>query len=174
MKRIAIDMDEVMADANLRFREWYERDFARRILPEEIHGKFFREVVLPEHRETTMKYLHTEGFFKDMSVIEDSQEVILELSKKYEIFIVTAAMEFPTSFVHKYEWLKTHFPFIPWTHFVFCGDKSIIQADYLIDDHVRNFKGFTGQGILFTSPHNVHNPWTPRVNNWKEVGQLLL
>jgi 5'(3')-deoxyribonucleotidase len=174
MKRIAIDMDEVMADANLRFTEWYERDFARRILPEEIHGKFFREVVLPEHREATRKYLHTEGFFKDMSVIEGSQEVILALSKKYEIFIATAAMEFPTSFVHKYEWLKTHFSFIPWTHFVFCGDKSILQADYLIDDHVRNFKRFTGQGILFTSPHNVHDEWTPRVNNWQEVAALLL
>jgi 5'(3')-deoxyribonucleotidase len=109
-----------------------------------------------------------------MSVIEGSQEVILALSKKYEIFIATAAMEFPTSFVHKYEWLKTHFSFIPWTHFVFCGDKSILQADYLIDDHVRNFKRFTGQGILFTSPHNVHDEWTPRVNNWQEVAALLL
>jgi 5'(3')-deoxyribonucleotidase len=174
MKRIAIDMDEVIADANLRFREWYERDYARRLLPEEMHGKHFRDMVLPEHREFTIKYPHTEGFFKDMAVIAGSQEVIAELSKKYEIFITTAAMEFPTSFVHKYEWLKTHFPFIPPTHFVFCGDKGIILADYLIDDHVRNFKRFTGQGILFTSPHNVHELWTPRVNNWQEVAALLL
>lgn len=174
MKRIAIDMDEVIADANLRFSEWYERDFAKRILPEEIHGKYFREVVLPEHRQHIIQYLHTEGFFKDMAVIKDSQEVIYELSKKYEIFITTAAMEFPTSFVHKYEWLKAHFPFIPWTHIVFCGDKSIIHAHYLIDDHVRHFKRFSGQGILFTSPHNVYEEWAPRVNNWQEVAQLLL
>lgn len=174
MKRIAIDMDEVMADANLRFMDWYERDFGKRITVEEIHGKFFREVVLPEHRERTIKYLHTEGFFKDMAVIEDSQEVIEKLSKKYEIFIATAAMEFPTSFVHKYEWVKQHFPFIPWTHIVFCGDKSIIHADYLIDDHTRNFKRFSGQGILFTSPHNVNESWSPRVNNWQEVAKLLL
>jgi 5'(3')-deoxyribonucleotidase len=174
MKRIAIDMDEVMADANLRFREWYERDYARHLLPEDMHGKNFKDIVLPEHREFTMKYPHTEGFFKDMAVIEGSQEVIAQLSKKYEIFITTAAMEFPTSFVHKYEWLKAHFPFIPSTHFVFCGDKGIILADYLIDDRVRNFKRFTGQGILFTSPHNVHEQWMPRVNNWQEVAALLL
>jgi 5'(3')-deoxyribonucleotidase len=174
MKRIAIDMDEVMADANLRFREWYERDYARHLLPEDMHGKNFKDIVLPEHREFTMKYPHTEGFFKDMAVIEGSQEVIAQLSKKYEIFITTAAMEFPTSFVHKYEWLKAHFPFIPSTHFVFCGDKGILLADYLIDDRVRNFKRFTGQGILFTSPHNVHEQWMPRVNNWQEVAALLL
>ncbi|WP_197901547.1 5' nucleotidase, NT5C type [Rhodocytophaga rosea] len=174
MKRIAIDMDEVIADANLRFMDWYERDFGRRITLQEIHGKFFREVVSPEHREHTIKYLHTEGFFKDMAVIKDSQEVVYELSKKYEIFITTAAMEFPTSFIHKYEWLKQHFPFIPWTHMVFCGDKSIIHADYLIDDHSRHFKRFSGQGILFTSPHNVHEDWNPRVNSWKDVADLLL
>jgi 5'(3')-deoxyribonucleotidase len=174
MKRIAIDMDEVMADANMRFSEWYERDFARRILPHEMHGKYFREAVSPEHREHISRYLHTDGFFKDMAVIEGSQEVISELSKKYEIFITTAAMEFPTSFVHKYEWLKIHFPFIPWTHIVFCGDKSIIHADYLIDDHVKHFARFSGQGILFTSPHNMHEKWTPRVNHWQEVAALLL
>lgn len=174
MKRIAIDMDEVMADANLRIIDWYERDFSRRITPAEMHGKNFREVVAPEHHAKIREYIHTSGFFKDLAVIEGSQEVIFELSKKYEIFIATAAMEFPTSFVHKYEWLKQHFPFIPWTHVVFCGDKSIIQADYLIDDRSRNFKNFSGQGILFTSPHNVLETWTPRVNNWHEVAALLL
>jgi 5'(3')-deoxyribonucleotidase len=174
MKRIAIDMDEVIADAYLRIIDWYERDFSRRITMEELQGKSFMDVVLPEHRDKIREYLHTDGFFKDMSVIEGSQEVIFELSKKYEIFITTAAMEFPTSFVHKYEWMKAHFPFIPWTHIVFCGDKSIIHADYLIDDRSRHFKHFTGQGILFTSPHNVHETWTPRVNNWQEVAALLL
>ncbi len=174
MKRIAIDMDEVIADAYLRIIDWYERDFSRRISLEELQGKSFIDVVLPEHRGKIREYLHTDGFFKDMAVIPDSQEVIFELSKKYEIFITTAAMEFPTSFVHKYEWMKAHFPFIPWTHIVFCGDKSIIHADYLIDDRSRHFKGFTGQGILFTSPHNVHETWTPRVNNWQEVAALLL
>jgi 5'(3')-deoxyribonucleotidase len=174
MKRIAIDMDEVIADANLRIIDWYERDFSRRITFEELHGKSFMDVVLPEHRPKIREYLHTDGFFKDMAVIENSQEVIAELSKKYEIFITTAAMEFPTSFVHKYEWMKEHFPFIPWSHIVFCGDKSIINADYLIDDRSRHFKHFRGQGILFTSPHNVLEDWNPRVNNWKEVADLLL
>ena len=174
MKRIAIDMDEVIADAYKRIIDWYERDFNRRISLEELQGKSFIDVVPPEHRDKIREYLHTDGFFKDMAVIDGSEEVIFELSKKYEIFITTAAMEFPTSFVHKYEWMKAHFPFIPWTHIVFCGDKSIIHADYLIDDRSRHFKHFTGQGILFTSPHNVHETWTPRVNNWQDVAALLL
>ncbi|WP_338021727.1 5' nucleotidase, NT5C type [Bacillus pakistanensis] len=35
---------------------------------------------------------------------------------------------------------------------MFCGDKSIILADYLINDNVKNFKRFNGKGILFTAP----------------------
>lgn len=174
MKRIAIDMDEVIADALLRLIDWYERDFGKRISLEQIQGRYFRDVVDPEHREHAIQYLRMEGFFKDLSLVEDSQEVIYELFKKYEIFITTAAMEFPTSFVHKYEWLNKHFPFIPWTHIVFCGDKSIIHADYLIDDNVRHFEKFSGQGILFTSPHNVNEDWSLRVNSWREVAQMLL
>jgi 5'-nucleotidase len=174
MKRIAIDMDEVIADANQRFAEWYERDFNESILADKLHGKHFREAVKAEHKDKVTEYVRTDGFFKDMAVMPDSQDVLLALSKKYEIFITTAAMEFPTSFVHKYEWLKDHFPFIPWTHMVFCGDKSIIHADFLIDDHAKHFQRFTGQGILFTSPHNVNEDWTPRVNNWKEVAAMFL
>jgi 5'-nucleotidase len=174
MKRIAIDMDEVIADAYHRFNDWYERDFKLKLDPELIHGKYLRDVVPLEHREQVIKYPHTEGFFKDLPVMKDSQDVIFELSKKYEIFIASAAMEFKNSFVHKYDWLSVHFPFIPWTHIVFCGDKSIINADYLIDDHVRHFKNFKGHGILFSSPHNMNETWNPRVNSWKEVADLLL
>lgn len=174
MERIAIDMDEVIADANHRFYEWYERDFNIRITDEQIHGKYMRDIVHADHREKVIQYLHTDGFFKDLPVMADSQQVIQELSKKYEIFIASAAMEFKTSFVHKYEWLHEHFPFIPWTHIVFCGNKSILDADYLIDDHARHFKHFRGQGILFSSPHNLNESWNPRVNNWKEVADMLL
>jgi 5'-nucleotidase len=174
MQRIAIDMDEVIADAYHRFYAWYERDFNLKISQDQIAGKYLRDIVPDEHRERVMQYPHTEGFFKDLPVMKDSKEVILKLSKKYEIFIASAAMEFKHSFVHKHEWLREHFPFIPWTHVVFCGDKSILNADYLIDDHVRHFKHFSGQGILFTSPHNVNVEWNPRVDNWKEVADLFL
>jgi 5'(3')-deoxyribonucleotidase len=107
-------------------------------------------------------------------MIEDSQEVIKELNQHYEIFIATAAMELPTSFTSKYEWLKEHFSFLNERNLVFCGDKSIIKADYLIDDSPRNFIGFEGQGILFTNPYNLHVTDYVRVNNWKEVREFFL
>ena len=56
-------------------------------------------------------YLRSEDFFEDLPVVEDSQEVLAKLTEHYEIFIATAAMEFPNSFGPKYRWLRRHFPF---------------------------------------------------------------
>ena len=91
-----------------------------------------------------------------------------------QVFIATAAMEFPNSFLDKYQWLQRHFPFIEWRNFVFCGDKSILNADYLIDDNAYNFDGFRGQGLLFDAPHNALETRYRRVHSWQEVGELLL
>ena len=65
--------------------------------------------------------------------------------------------------------LQRHFSFIPPTHYVFCGDKCILRADYLIDDLPRNLLRFEGQGLLYTAPHNHGATGFVRVNDWQEV-----
>jgi 5'(3')-deoxyribonucleotidase len=90
------------------------------------------------------------------------------------LLVIAAAMQFPNSFMEKYDWLAKHLPFIPWTHIVFCGDKSVIATDYLVDDHAKNFIGFRGEGILFTAHHNVNVTGYRRVANWREVRALFL
>ena len=89
--------------------------------------------------------------------------------ENFEVFIVTAAQEFRNSLPDKHDWLHRHFPFIPWRNFVFCGDKSIILADYMIDDHVFNLETFQGKGLLYTASHNIHETGYTRVNNWEEI-----
>ena len=82
-------------------------------------------------------------------------------------------MEFPNSFGPKYRWLQRHFPFVPASNYVFCGDKGIVRANYLIDDLSRNFKRFVGQGILYTAPHNLGVSGYPRVDNWRQVADYF-
>jgi len=57
---------------------------------------------------------------------------------------------------------------------VFCGDKSIINADYLVDDTPRNLSRFNGEGILFSAHHNVYETRFRRVDSWGEIGELFL
>ena len=65
-------------------------------------------------------------------------------------------------------------PLHPRVHIVYCGDKSILRADYLIDDNPRQLRRFQGEGILYTSPHNMNVKGFKRVNDWLEVEQLFL
>jgi len=168
-KRIALDMDEVIADARKKFVELIAEREGLHLKPEDYAGRKIYDVVGPERASSIRNYLFEEGFFATLEVIEDSQEVVDWLMDHYHIFITTAAMEFPNSLDEKYDWLKRHFPRIHWKNFVFCGDKSIIKADYMIDDHVKNLVAFEGKGLLYTASHNIHEKRFTRVSNWKEV-----
>lgn len=173
-KRIAIDMDEVMADTMQRCLDLYNSDFELALTPAHFHGCSLFDIVAEQHREHVISYFHREDFFASIAVMKDSQEVIRALAAEHEIFVVSAAMEVPCSFAAKYEWLQRYFPFIPSSRIVFCGDKSIIFADYLIDDNVRQLSAFRGEGILFSAPHNARETRFRRVANWKEVRDMFL
>jgi 5'(3')-deoxyribonucleotidase len=166
MKRIAIDMDEVIADVYPKLLMYFERDFGWRPKPEEYAGHHLYHLKGTDH---IRKYLHTKGFFADLGIIANSQMVIQQLQEHYEIFIVTAAQEFRYSLSDKHEWLEAHFPFISWKNYVMCGDKSIIKADYMIDDHIRNLKSFDGVGLLYTATHNIYEEDYIRVDNWLDI-----
>ncbi|MBK7408601.1 MAG: 5'(3')-deoxyribonucleotidase [Saprospirales bacterium] len=164
--RIALDMDEVIADVLPAFLDLYATHFGVRLEKEDYWGeKIYRLPGASIIRES----LWEKGFFADLPVVEGSQEVVRWLTEHYDVFIVTAAMEFRNSLEDKFDWMQRHFPFLHWKNFVFCGDKSIVQADYMIDDHPFNLEAFHGKGLLFTASHNVSEQRFERVNNWNEV-----
>ncbi len=166
MRRIAIDMDEVIADILPKYLGLYHQQYGILLRKEDYWGKKIYQVPGAQDLRT---HLHTEGFFADLPVMEGSQEVVRELMDHFEVYIVTAAQEFRNSLPDKHDWLGRHFPFIPWQNFVFCGDKSIIRADYMIDDHVFNLETFQGKGLLYTASHNIQETRYTRVNNWEEI-----
>jgi len=102
-----------------------------------------------------------------------AQDVLQQLSSRFDIFIATQAMAVPNSLGSKYRWLQRHFPFIPPTQYIFCGDKSILRADYLIDDLPKNLLRFEGQGLLYTAPHNLTATGFLRVDNWQQVADYF-
>lgn len=164
--RIALDMDEVVADVMPKFVDAYEQEFGKRLIKADYWGKKIYDIPGATH---VRNVLYDKGFFRDLPLMPHAQEVVKELAEDYDIFFTTAAMEFRNSLEDKYDWLQDHFPFISWKRFVFCGNKSILRADYMIDDHPRNLLTFEGKGLLFTASHNIDEDRFTRVNNWLEV-----
>ena len=163
-----------MADALTEHLLRYNRDHDEQITKEDLHGKWLWDVVSTDRHPMLEMYLRSEDFFAVLDVMPESQRVMKALQQKYEVFIATAAMEVPTSFAAKYHWLERHFPFIPASHIVYCGDKGILRAEYLIDDNPRQLRRFQGEGILYSSPHNVNVTGYKRVKDWLEVEKLFL
>ncbi len=171
---IFVDMDDVVADAYQAHIDMYNEDFNENLTLEDTYGKEVWECVPKERQKSVIDHMFRVGFFKDLKVIPDSQEVLAELCKKHEVFTASTATEFPYSLREKSDWLDKHFPFIPWQRRILCGDKHILRGDILIDDYGYNLDGFQGRGIMFTSPHNVNITRFERANGWKEIAEKLL
>jgi 5'(3')-deoxyribonucleotidase len=167
-------MDEVMADALGEHLLRYNRHYGEQVTIADLEGKWLWDIVATDRHDVLDAYMRSDDFFEAMAVMPESQRVMQRLQMKYEVFIATAAMEVPTSFQQKYRWLAKHFPFIPASHIVYCGDKSILRADFLIDDNPRQLRRFSGEGILYSSPHNVGVKGYKRVDDWLEVEDLFL
>jgi 5'(3')-deoxyribonucleotidase len=166
-------MDDVLADATGQFINFYQKEFGVMVPRESLN---FKDEVegFPDHREVVSSFTFRKNFFRTMAVNDNSQEVMKKLNQKYEVFIVSSAMEFPNSLTEKLAWLNEHFPFLHWKQFVFCGKKSIVHGDYMIDDLPHNLETFNGTKLLYTAPHNLQFNHFKRVNNWKEIGETFL
>lgn len=170
--RIAIDMDEVMADALAEHVRRYNAAFGTQLAIADLRGRHLEDWVPAAQREAVEAMLDA-SFFADLAVIPDCQEVVRELAARHDVFIVTAAMDVPVSFDAKFRWLQRHFPFIPPARIVFCGDKGVVDADYLIDDRARHFARFKGRPLLFSAPHNAGESHYSRVSSWKDVREFF-
>jgi 5'-nucleotidase len=173
MKRLIVDMDDVIADATGQFIDWYEREFGVRVERAVLNGKQEGEG-FPDNHDILRQFPYRANFFRTMQKNDNSVEVLSELNKKYELFIVSAAMEFPQSLPEKLAWLQEHFTFLTWKQIVFCGSKAVVHGDFMIDDLPHNLERFNGEKFLFSAPHNRHINHFTRLNNWKEVGDRFL
>lgn len=171
MQRIAVDMDGVLADVYEQFFRFDEKDFGKRRPLQEVNGVDER-MAFPH----IMKYLFTPGFFRTAPVVKDSMEILHELNRQYEVYIVSAAMEFPQSLPEKFDWLQEHFSFLGWRQLVFCGNKTVIDADIMIDDHFKNLDHFQGVTFLYSQPHNLYISAGrhTRVESWRDIAAILL
>lgn len=167
-KRIAIDVDWVMAKLLHKWLEYYNILFDEELTTEDILEWSIVDFVKPEAEEVMLNILNLPDFYRDLAIRSTAAESIKELDKYYEILIVTDYFT-KESFKAKYDWLREHLPFIKRENLVFTGNKSLILADYLIDDGVHNLETFKGIGILYDAPYNRDETRFKRVHSWGEI-----
>lgn len=170
MKRLIVDMDGVMANVYHQLIKFEKEDSGKEIEASELVG--LSEI---EAFPNGKRHIHETGFFRTLPVMEGSQEAMEYLNNKYELYIVSAGMEFPNSLREKFDWLAEHFPFITWEQIVLCGSKKVVCGDIMIDDHPKNLNHFAGEKLIFTQPHNaqIENQHYKRVHSWEDIMNIL-
>lgn len=171
---IFVDMDEVIADTYQGHIDLYNQEFNTNFTKEDCDGKDFWQVVPEEHIDSVRGHARREGYYANLDVVAHSQDVLEKLSKRHEVFIASAAMQFPNSLIEKSDWLDKHFPFIPWQNRILCGEKYILNGDVLIDDRSYHLRKFPKRGILFTSPHNRQTNGIERADSWLDIADKFL
>lgn len=165
-KTIAIDMDGVIADVEAHALSLYEKHSGISLTKQDIIGK--NDItIFPDG--LFHQFVLRPGFFRDLPVMDGAIEALKKLSADFDIYIVSAAMEFPLSLAEKQAWLSEYFPFISWRNIIFCGDKSVVHTDYMIDDMCKNLDFCSGKPLLFTGFHNHEVTHHDRFDSWTEI-----
>lgn len=89
--------------------------------------------------------------------MEDSIEVIEYLNSKYEVFILSAAMEFPNSLRRNMTGSQSTFRLLHGEQIIFCGSKKAVTGDYMIDDYPKNLDTF--QERNYFSHNHIISMW---------------
>lgn len=171
---IYLDMDEVLADTYGAHLDIYNEEFGENLTVEDCMGREVWQCVPVDRQQSVKDHARNEGFFSSLKPINDSIRVVKELHLKHEVYIASAAMQFPNSLREKSDWLDQYFPFISWQHRILLGYKHILQGDVLIDDRSFNLQRFNGRPLLYTSPHNIGENHFERVHDWEHIADLFL
>lgn len=171
---IAIDMDDVLAETMEQMialvNDWNGTELA---VPDlyEMESVVFQDQAL---FTKLLEEFNKPGFARNLGVKPHAIDVVERLNERYDIYIATAAMEVPGTFQDKFHWLAEHFPFLSSQYFIFCGNKKVVQADFLIDDTAAQLRNFTGIGVLYDAPFNQSDTDFVRIKNWKAAEKYFL
>lgn len=170
---LAVDMDEVLADSITLIVEQYNKAYSANLSKQDLFGKTIYDCLSSSHISFIKEQQNRVGFYQEVAVIEGAQEGIAILSEKYDIYVVSAALEFPLSLASRCAFIAKNFPELTWKKLIFCANKPIIKADILLDDMTENLVGFGSNGFLFTAYHNATLKYPNRLNSWEEVVEKL-
>ena len=117
-----------------------------------------------QSEQETITKLHQEGFFQNLTIIQNSQAVLRRLVKTgYTVKILSQPMVNNHCIDEKNYWLEKFFPFIPRHERIYTFDKYLLAntGRVLVDDnisHLADWEEYGGIGICFQRGYN---------KNWK-------
>jgi 5'-nucleotidase len=175
--RVLVDMDGVLADFEAGFlREWRLRHPEALYVPLEERTTFYiRDQYPAEYSSQIWDVLLMPGFFRNLPVIGGGYQALTDMrAAGIEVFICTGPfIEYENCVLEKYQWVDEHLGREWIKRMVLTMDKTIVDADYLIDDmpKITGVNKPRWQHVLYDLPKNRMETGKKRLTwaNWREV-----
>lgn len=178
--KIGVDVDICVVDTGEEWEKWllsscnsyteqYVKDKQVGVLEYDL-SKYF---IMP-YGTDAYDFWRSPSLYQPLTPIENSTEVLLELSKKHEIIFVSAIKGLHAS--SKFYWIKKHFPFLKGCLFTF--EKHYVDVDIMIDDRIKNLNKFSDKtsciqiNTIYTQDEN-HKRKIHVAENWLEIKNIV-
>ena len=165
--RVGLDVDDVLLPCIELAVEWANRDygFDPPLRVEECTSWDLKGT----RAEVILKYFGMEEFFEEQTPLAGAVEFVKELSKRAEIFAVTAID--PETLLSV---LEKNIKEIPEENYIPTSRKEMVKLDVLLDDGSHNLlKSSATYPVLYRRPWNSHITGTLAVNSYDEFLNLL-
>lgn len=141
-----------------------------------------------EQRELFYDELVKRNLYENAKLVDGAYDTLKELSKNYEIFIVSASIIYRRErlsgrvFCDKFNFIINNLPFINPNNIILTGKKDLICGKYMIDDKLENLikNNNVKYKILFTAYHNrdissseLEKNNIIRVDNYKQLYEFI-
>ena len=177
--RIGVDLDGVVANFTKGWTKYYEEEFGKKILEDDIQSWGLSEPLTHFKEDLDFwkwaKDINGSSIFRNLEVYENSVETLNELSKSgHDIVIISSK---PWWSIHDtLMWLGENK--IPTKEIHFIEDKWTIDCEVYIDDapyQLENYKENTVDKkiIRFVRSYNKPLDGVYDIYNWKELIPLL-
>lgn len=174
---ILVDLDNVMVDLNTIWVKYLNEMYGTDVKPDDITAwdmqKFFPTLT----RSQIFKPFKNVKMWEEIEPIEGAQYYMQKLiDEGHQVYVCTSTF-YPYIDMKYRKVIRRLFPFIDWKNVIVTSNKSLINADVLIDDAPQNFGNWYEVSILFTAPHNknIDNDVLDlsRADNWKDVYEII-
>ena len=174
---IAVDVDGPTADLHSEWLRLYNQDYDDDMTVEDITQWEMPPLVKPECGVKILDYLDIPTLYDNIKPTKGAFEGIEYLRALGHRIVFNSSCVIDRS-DEKLHWLIKH-GFVKSTNKYFFNDwmvvtdKSLINADILIDDRPKNIKDFKGLGILFDEPYNQGVLCDARLKSWKNIPDVI-
>lgn len=151
--------DQLLAGVNDRFGTSFRYDHV-----EDFHYR----IMTKEQRDHMYAQWHSSDLYDDDHLTSEQLDVLDGLRESFRVIACSSPMQ--GHIASKYRYLTRYFDR---SDIILASDKSVIEADLLIDDAIHNLEAFPGAVICYDRPWN--SEWRgPRARSFEDLGPLTM